>query len=398
MSSQKKISSFFMKKANDETIQPGSAGDQGSEELKTGAVADVDVKVIPLESNEPETLMPSSLPAKHLQGMISWMNDSDKIQSSYGTDLRAIIEARRATSKGIVQESSSRDFRMPSPTIGDEDSASCDHVETILESDDDDDDDDESVVSGSTVSSIYSTDGQGEGDVTDEFPNCTVSSIYSTDGQGEGDVTDVFPKGPGALRRPMTADVSCQVFSYPPSLDARPTGPESLRLRRATSKGIVQESSSRDFRMPSPTIGDEDDHVETILESGDVTDVFPKGPGALRRPMTADVSCQVFSYPPSPLDDDDESVVSGSTVSSIYSTDGQGEGDVTDVFPKGPGDGRDDEVTAGSGADFPGLRSFLAEDEAEEEEETEVTLVQHAAQTSPIIVHKAYYASSCGSL
>ena len=224
-----------MKKANDETIQPGSAGDQGSEELKTGAVADVDVKVIPLESNEPETLMPSSLPAKHLQGMISWMNDSDKIQSSYGTDLRAIIEARRATSKGIVQESSSRDFRMPSPTIGDEDSASCDHVETILESDDDDDDDDESVVSGSTVSSIYSTDGQGEGDVTD-------------------------------------------------------------------------------------------------------------------------------------------------------------------VFPKGPGDGRDDEVTAGSGADFPGLRSFLAEDEAEEEEETEVTLVQHAAQTSPIIVHKAYYASSCGSL
>ena len=235
MSSQKKISSFFMKKANDETIQPGSAGDQGSEELKTGAVADVDVKVIPLESNEPETLMPSSLPAKHLQGMISWMNDSDKIQSSYGTDLRAIIEARRATSKGIVQESSSRDFRMPSPTIGDEDSASCDHVETILESDDDDDDDDESVVSGSTVSSIYSTDGQGEGDVTD-------------------------------------------------------------------------------------------------------------------------------------------------------------------VFPKGPGDGRDDEVTAGSGADFPGLRSFLAEDEAEEEEETEVTLVQHAAQTSPIIVHKAYYASSCGSL
>ena len=261
MSSQKKISSFFMKKANDETIQPGSAGDQGSEELKTGAVADVDVKVIPLESNEPETLMPSSLPAKHLQGMMSWMNDSDKIQSSYGTDLRAIIEARRAT-----------------------------------------------------------------------------------------------------------------------------------------SKGIVQESSSRDFRMPSPTIGDEDDHVETILESGDVTDVFPKGPGALRRPMTADVSCQVFSYPPSPLDDDDESVVSGSTVSSIYSTDGQGEGDVTDVFPKGPGDGRDDEVTAGSGADFPGLRSFLAEDEAEEEEETEVTLVQHAAQTSPIIVHKAYYASSCGSL
>ena len=258
MSSQKKISSFFMKKANDETIQPGSAGDQGSEELKTGAVADVDVKVIPLESNEPETLMPSSLPAKHLQGMMSWMNDSDKIQSSYGTDLRAIIEARRATSKGIVQESSSRDFRMPSPTIGDEDSASCDHVETILESDDDDDDDDESVVSGSTVSSIYSTDGQGEGDVTDVFPNCTVSSIYSTDGQGEGDVTDVFPKGPG--------------------------------------------------------------------------------------------------------------------------------------------DGRDDEVTAGSGADFPGLRSFLAEDEAEEEEETEVTLVQHAAQTSPIIVHKAYYASSCGSL
>ena len=235
MSSQKKISSFFMKKANDETIQPGSAGDQGSEELKTGAVADVDVKVIPLESNEPETLMPSSLPAKHLQGMMSWMNDSDKIQSSYGTDLRAIIEARRATSKGIVQESSSRDFRMPSPTIGDEDSASCDHVETILESDDDDDDDDESVVSGSTVSSIYSTDGQGEGDVTD-------------------------------------------------------------------------------------------------------------------------------------------------------------------VFPKGPGDGRDDEVTAGSGADFPGLRSFLAEDEAEEEEETEVTLVQHADQTSPIIVHKAYYASSCGSL
>ena len=124
--------------------------------------------------------------------------------------------------------------------------------------------------------------------------------------------------------------------------------------------------------MPSPTIGDEDsascDHVETILESDDDDD------------------------------DDDESVVSGSTVSSIYSTDGQGEGDVTDVFPKGPGDGRDDEVTAGSGADFPGLRSFLAEDEAEEEEETEVTLVQHADQTSPIIVHKAYYASSCGSL
>ena len=256
MSSQKKISSFFMKKANDETIQPGSAGDQGSEELKTGAVADVDVKVIPLESNEPETLMPSSLPAKHLQGMISWMNDSDKIQSSYGTDLRAIIEARRATSKGIVQESSSRDFRMPSPTIGDEDSASCDHVETILESDDDDDDDDESVVSGSTVSSIYSTDGQDEGDVTDVFPYSTVSSIYSTDGQGEGDVTDVFPK---------------------------------------------------------------------------------------------------------------------STVSSIYSTDGQ----------------------SSSGADFSGLTT---DDEAEEEEETEVTLVQHAAQTSPIIVHKAYYASSCGSL
>ena len=510
MSSQKKISSFFMKKANDETIQPGSAGDQGSEELKTGAVADVDVKVIPLESNEPETLMPSSLPAKHLQGMMSWMNDSEKIQLS--TDLRAIIDRtveEWKTSGELFENSTIFDspikeglktsprlknvssvvfsFKLSKFVLADlkqdlgshgggtdealvniltsvtnrpdsksnfqsievkcfediirevtniikagveledtnpayttsvtdetdevepEDSASCDHVETILESDDDDDDDDDySVVSDSTV-----------------------SSIYSTDGQGGGDVTDVFPKGPGALRRPMTADVSCQVFSYPPSLDARPTGPESLRLRRATSKGIVQESSSRDFRMPSPTIGDEDsascDHVETILESGDVTDVFPKGPGALRRPMTADVSCQVFSYPPS-LDDDDESVVSGSTVSSIYSTDGQGEGDVTDefpnctvssiystdgqgegdvtdVFPKGPGDGfaaeflsRDDEVTAGSGADFPGLRSFLAEDEAEEEEETEVTLVQHAAQTSPIIVHRAYYASSCGSL
>ena len=288
MSSQKKISSFFMKKANDETIQPGSAGDQGSEELKTGAVADVDVKVIPLESNEPETLMPSSLPAKHLQGMISWMNDSDKIQSSYGTDLRAIIEARRATSKGIVQESSSRDFRMPSPTIGDEDSASCDHVETILES---------------------------------------------------GDVTDVFPKGPGALRRPMTADVSCQVFSYPPS-------PLDDDDESVVSGSTVSSIYSTDGQG-----------------EGDVTDEFP--------------NC---------------------TVSSIYSTDGQGEGDVTDVFPKGPGDGRDDEVTAGSGADFPGLRSFLAEDEAEEEEETEVTLVQHAAQTSPIIVHKAYYASSCGSL
>ena len=110
------------------------------------------------------------------------------------------------------------------------------------------------------------------------------------------------------------------------------------------------------------------DHVETILESDDDDDD----------------------------DDDDYSVVSDSTVSSIYSTDGQGEGDVTDVFPKGPGDGFPSEFLSSSGADFPGLTT--ADDEAEEEEETEVTLVQHAAQTSSIIVQKAYYASTCGSL
>ena len=368
MSSQKKISSFFMKKANDETIQPGSAGDQGSEELKTGAVADVDVKVrgtdealvniLTSVTNRPDSKsnfqsIDQSIEVKCFEDIIREVTNIIKA----GVELE---DTNPAYTTSVTDETDE---------VEPEDSASCDHVETILESDDDDDDDDDySVVSDSTV-----------------------SSIYSTDGQGGGDVTDVFPKGPGALRRPMTADVSCQVFSYPPSLDARPTGPESLR--RATSKGIVQESSSRDFRMPSPTIGDEDsascDHVETILESDDDDD------------------------------DDDESVVSGSTVSSIYSTDGQdegdvtdvfplstvssiystdgqGEGDVTDVFPKGPGDGFASEFLSSSGADFPGLTT--ADDEAEEEEETEVTLVQHAAQTSSIIVQKAYYASTCGSL
>ena len=336
MSSQKKISSFFMKKANDETIQPGSAGDQGSEELKTGAVADVDVKVIPLESNEPETLMPSSLPAKHLQGMMSWMNDSEKIQLS--TDLRAIIDRtveEWKTSGELFENSTIFDSPIKE---GLKTSPRLKNVSSVVFS----------FKLSKFVLADLKQDLDSHGGGTDEALVNILTSVTNR---------------PDSKSNFQSIEVKCFEDIIREVTNIIKAGVELEDTNPAYTTSVTDETDEVE-----PEDSASCDHVETILESDDDDD------------------------------DDDESVVSGSTVSSIYSTDGQGEGDVTDVFPKGPGDGRDDEVTAGSGADFPGLRSFLAEDEAEEEEETEVTLVQHAAQTSPIIVHRAYYASSCGSL